>query len=108
MEISQTAVLKQRMNKTFRIASFLHCIGLITLLFLFGFESVGYKKMGLVLSILVFLASVFISRPYFYAEKQLKQYKTASPRSPVRKFNEHFLFFYFPYIFWCTCIGVFL
>jgi hypothetical protein len=86
----------------------LHCVGLLIFAYLFGFEPVGYKKMGMILSIGMFVASIFISRPYFYAEKQLKQCKTASPRSPVRKFNEQFVLFFFPYTFWCSCIGVFL
>ncbi len=108
MEISQVANLEQKLNRTFKTAVCLHCVGLFIFACLFGFEPVGYKKMGLILSIGMFVASIFVSRPYFYAEKQLKQYKTASPKSSVRKFNEQFVLFFFPYTFWCSFIGVFL
>lgn len=108
MEITQVEILEQKLNRAFKSAAFLHCIGLLILVFLFGFEPVGYKKIRLVLSILVFVVSVLIAKPYFYAEKQLKQCKTASPRSAIRKFHEHFLLLYFPYTFWGSCMGVFL
>lgn len=108
MEISQVAILEQKLNRTFKTAVCLHCIGLLIFACLFGFEPVGYKKMGLILTVGMFVTSIFISRPYFYADKQLRQCKTVSPRSSVRKFNEQFVLFIFPYTFWCSCIGVFL
>lgn len=108
MEISQVTILEQKMNRVFKTAACLHCVGLLIFAFLFGFEPIGYKKIGLILSIGMFLVSVFVSRSYFHVEKQLKKCKTASPRGAVRKFNEQFLFFLFPYTLWCSCIGVFL
>lgn len=108
MKIDQVANLEQKLNRTLKTAVLLHCIGLVIFALILAFEPVSYQKMGLSLSTGMFLASIFLSRPYFYAEKQLKQCKTASPRSAVRKFNEQFLLFFFPYTFWCSCIGVFL
>lgn len=108
MEINEKVILEQKLNESFKIAIFLHCIGLFILIFLFGFEPVGYKKMGLILSILALIISIIVSRSYFYFEKQLKEYRTTSSKSTVRKFNERFLLFYFPYTFWCSCIGMFL
>ncbi len=108
MEMNQVATLEQTLNRACKAAIALHCVGILILAFLFSFEPVGYKKIGLFLSIAVFVTSIFISKSYFYAEKQLKQCKTASPRTPVRKFNERFLLFFLPYTLWCSCIGVFL
>ena len=108
MEANQVAILEGKLSRASKTAIFLHGTGVLLLLLLVKFEPVGYKKMGLILSLLVFLASIFISRSYYYAEKRLKQCKTVSPRSTVRKFNEHFLLFFFPYTLWCSCIGVFL
>lgn len=99
MEISQVANLEKKLNRMFKTAVCLVCVGLLIFTCLFVFEPVGYKKMGLILSIGMFVASIFVSRPYFYAEKQLKQCKTASPRSAVRKFNEQFVLFFFPILF---------
>jgi len=108
MEVNQVAILEATLNRASKTAIFLHCSGILILIFLFRLDPIGYKKFGLVLSIVAFVASIFISRSFFYAEKQLKQCKTDSPRSAVRKFNESFLLFFFPYLFWCSCIGVFL
>ncbi len=106
--MNQVASLEKTLSRACKAAISLHCIGLLLLTALLRFEPIGYKKMGLILSIAVFATSILISRSFFYAEKQLKQHKIASPKTPVRKFNERFLLFFFPYTLWCSCIGVFL
>ena len=108
MEITQVEVLEQKLNRAFKTAIYFQCFGVLVLGLLFCFEPVGYKKIGLVFSILAFISSVLISRPYFYAEKRLGESKMARSKSVARKFNERFLLFYFPYTFWCSLIGVFL
>lgn len=105
--MNQVASLEKTLNRACKAAISLHCTGILLLAFLLGLEPVGYKKMGLILSIAVFATSILISKSYFYAEKQLKQHKAASSKTPVRKFNERFLLFFLPYTLWCSCIGVF-
>lgn len=106
--MNQVAILEKTLSRACKRAIFLHGVGISILLLLVKFEPIGYKKMGIVLSILVFGLSLLISRSYFYAEKELKQCTTASPRSTVKKYNERFLLFFLPYTLWFTCIGVFL
>lgn len=108
MEISQVAVLEQKLNRTFKIAVSLHCVGIAILAYLFGFEPAGYKKTGLILSIAMLITSILLSIPYFNADKKLKHCKIDSPKSGVRKFSEQFLLSFFPYTFWCSCIGIFI
>ena len=38
MEISQVAILEQKLNRTFKTAVCLHCVGLLIFACLFGFE----------------------------------------------------------------------
>ena len=108
MKIDQVANLEQKLNRTLKTAVLLHCIGLVIFALILAFEPVSYKKMGLSLSTGMFLASIFLSRPYFYVQNELKNHKTNFPKSAIRQFNQKFLIFFFPYTFWCSCIGVFL
>ena len=105
MEITNAEILDQRLNQTFKRAISFQCIGILILAFLAYFELLGWNKTGFILSIVVFISSVFIAKPYFYAEKQLEQFKTSKS---VRRSYEHFFLSYFPYTFWCPLIGVFL
>lgn len=106
MEINQTATL-ERMNRAFKTALCFHCAGLLVVAFLCFRQPVGYKTIGVIFSILAFVFSLFISRSYYYAEKALKQCKTTSSKSMMRKYSEQLLLFFFPYTFWCGCIGIF-
>ncbi|MCX6989762.1 MAG: hypothetical protein NTX49_01660 [Chlamydiae bacterium] len=108
MEITQVDILEQKLNRAFKIGFYFQCIAVLALLLLMYFEPVGYKKFGLVLSVTAFLSSIYISKSYSEAEKELERSRMARPRSPGRKFNERFLLIYFPYTCWCPIIGVFL
>ena len=108
MEITQVDMLEQKLNRAVKIGVYFQCIAVSALLLLMYFEPVGYKKIGMVLSITAFLSSMFISKPYSEAEKQLEKSRRAPFRSPGRKFSERFLLVYFPYTCWCPIIGVFL
>jgi len=108
MEVNQVAILEGKLSRAAKASIFLHGIGITILFLLMKFEPIGYKKMGLVLCILAFGLSLLVGRSYFNAEKELKQCKTASPRSAIRKYNERFLLFFLPYTLWFTCLGVFI
>jgi hypothetical protein len=106
MEINQAVALK-KVNRAFKASLYFHCAGLVIVAFLCYLQPVGYKTIGVIFSILAFVISILISRSYFYAEKELKQGKAASNKSLMRKYSEQLLLFFFPYTFWCGCIGIF-
>lgn len=108
MEVNQVVILEGKLSRAAKASIFLHGIGITILFLLVKFEPIGYKKMGLVLCILAFGISLLVGRSYFNAEKELKQCKTVSPRSAIRKYNERFLLFFLPYTLWFTCLGVFI
>lgn len=108
MEVNRVAILEEKLSRATKASIFLHGIGLIILFLLVKFEPMGHKKMGLILCALAFGLSLLVGRFYFNAEKELKQCKTASPRSAIRKYNERFLLFFLPYTLWFACIGVFI
>lgn len=108
MEVNQVAILEGKLSRAAKASIFLHGIGITILFLLVKFEPMGYKKMGLVLCILAFGLSLLVGKSYFNAEKELKQCKTGSPRSAIRKYNERFLLFFLPYTLWFTCLGVFI
>jgi len=65
MAIDQVANLEQTLNRACKASAFLHSTEILILAFLLRVEPIGYKKMGLILSMLVFVASIFISRSLF-------------------------------------------
>lgn len=107
MEITQADILEQKLNRTVKIAIYFNSLGVIALGYLLYFEPAGYKKIGLVFSIVAFVSSIFISTLYLEAEKQIGQSRKVRPKTVARKFSEKFLLLFFPYTFWCSA-GVFL
>ena len=108
METTRLEVLEQKLNQAVRMAVYFQCIAALALGFILYFEPVGYRKIALVFSLSAFGTSLFLSKLYSDAEKQLGQSKLVRPKSAGRKFNERFLLVYFPYTCWCPIIGVFL
>lgn len=107
MESSQVAILEQKLNRVFKAAIWLHCVGAFIIFFLFYGEPSGYKQIGLVVSILSFIVCLFLQRHYFYAKQELNQLNRASS-SAAKVLTEKFVFFIFPYTMWCPIIGLFL
>ena len=107
MEISHAEIL-ERMNLAFKIALYFHCVGLLIVAFLCLYQPAGYKAVGVIFSIAAFVTSLFISKYYQDAEKQLNKSKAFSAKGVFRIYSEQLLLFFFPYTFWCGCVGIFL
>ena len=108
MEVNLVANLEQKMNRASKVATLILSTGVPALLLLARFEPAGYKKIGLILSITAFIASLLVSKTYTNTEKELKQCKMVPSKTLGRKFIERFLHYFLPYTLWCSFIGVFL
>ena len=86
MKLAQSKIQEKKLNQLKKASIYLQGTGLTLIALLTYYSFDGFKAIGLLISALVFVLSVFVSRKYSSLKNELKRHRTDSLKSSVSQY----------------------